>query len=102
MNKVKSVESPDCETLPVVDESVRLRLHNLVLQQQLYRAQSNALLFQFSQTAQPRALEDKAEALTKQINAMIEEIFASVQLDPQEYRLNLEAGVFIPNSNQTK
>ena|ERR1043166_4164772 len=94
MAKHDLAEMPPTE-LPKVDEVQRLRLHNLILQQQVYREQINALILQFLQTSQPKGLQEKVEELTKQVNSLAAEIFTGAHLDPQEYQFNVETGVFV-------
>ena len=82
-------------------EIIRLKLHNLVLQQQVCREQLNGMILQFLQTAQPRQVQDQIETLTKQINEMAGELYSSTGVDAQEYQFDVEKGVFVER-NRTR
>jgi len=79
-------------TIPEVD---RLKIHNLFLQQQLLRQQLNALISQFLQAPEPRALQERIDELVNQTNALVTSVFVSSGIDPNEYQFNVHTGEFI-------
>ena len=78
-----------------VAEIDRLRIHNLVLRQQICREQLNVLMLQFLQTTAPKAAQAGLDAVTQQVTASVERLFADAKLDPQRYQFNVDAGVFV-------
>jgi hypothetical protein len=82
--------------LPDID---RLLLHNLVLQHQALQGQLNVLMLQFLRTAEPRALQDRIDALAEQIRASTEKLYAAHGIDPTTHQLNVERGTFVSRSD---
>jgi GTP-dependent phosphoenolpyruvate carboxykinase len=72
-----------------VPELERLKLHNLVLQQQMWREQLHVM------SLQSQALQTRIDTVVEQINALTERIFADAQLDAQSYQLNIDNGTFV-------
>ncbi len=91
-------EAKTGDSLPRIPELERLKLHNLILQQQLQHEQLNGLILKFLQTTQPRELQEKIEDITRRINEMAAEIFSTTGVSPQEYQLNIERGAFVPKN----
>lgn len=85
MLETTRVENASTDDSPIrkIGELRRLRLHNLVLQQQLCREQLNGLIFQFLQTEQPKALQSKLDDLSRKIEALARELLTEANLDPQ-------------------
>lgn len=100
MPEIASRDSANIDeaVIPALSELDRLRLQNLVVQQQLCQEQLNVLTLQFLQTAEPKALHDRVEELTRQINAVAGQMFAACKLDPQRYQLNVNEGIFVERS----
>jgi hypothetical protein len=88
--KTKEVSTPD------VPELERLRIHNLYLQQKICHERLNLLTLQFLQTAEPKALQQQIDEFTSQIEALAQRIFSNAELDPRQYQLNIDRGVFVP------
>lgn len=89
-------DSPDIEIpgLPGISEVQCLRIQNLFLQQQICQCQLNALTLQFLQTREPRALQERVDELTSQLNALADRMFAEYGVDSGLYQLDIERGVF--------
>ena len=85
---------PDVD-VPKIPEIERLRLQNLLLEQQVSREQLNVLTLQFLQTEPPRELHAKIEHMTRQLNSLAERVFADAQVDPRRYQLNVADGIFV-------
>lgn len=92
--QVPAPAQPDLR-LPEID---RLLLHNLVLQHQAVQGQLNVLMLQFLRTAEPRALQDRIDALAEQIRAATEKLYATHGIDPTTHQLNVDRGVFVTRS----
>ena len=90
----------DKTTFPAVPELDRLRLQNLFLQQQVCREQLNVLTLQFLQTPQLKALQERIDEMTQQINALAAKLFADAKVDAQQYQFNLEDGTFVARSER--
>jgi hypothetical protein len=88
-------DAGDIVSIPKVPELERLQLHNLFLEQQVCREQLNVLTLQFLQTMQPKALQERIERITSQINTLAQRVFADARIDAQAYQLNVEEGAFV-------
>ena len=88
------------EALPALAEVDRLRLHNLLLQQQVCREQLNALTIQFLHTEQPKTLQARIDDLSGQLNALAGRLFAEAGLDASQYQLNVADGLFRRRSDE--
>ena len=92
----------DDAVVPEVPELERLRLQNLVLQQQLSRERLNVLTLQLLQSPEPRALRDRIEELTQQTSDLGHRLFAEAGLDPRLFELNVESGTFSQRSRNER
>ncbi len=78
-----------------LSEAERLKLHNLFLQRQLQQEQLNNLTLRFLQTEQPKSIQEKIDALGKEINAGVEQACRQVGLNTDEYQINIDDGTFV-------
>jgi hypothetical protein len=81
-----------------VSEVERLRLHNLLLQQQLCRHQLQLMTIRLLQTPEVMALQRRIDEMTAQINAIAERLFLERDLDPNRFQFNVDSGVFVERS----
>jgi hypothetical protein len=78
-----------------IPELDRLRLHNLVLRQQLCQQELHVLVLDFLQTSAPRVLRERIEDLATQIRELTESIFAGANMNADLYQLNIDKGTFV-------
>lgn len=88
------------QELPQLPELARLQLQNIFLQQQVAQGQLNTLTAQFLQTPSPRALQTQIDAITSELNATAERLFAEAKVDPRLYQLNIAYGTFVRRAQE--